>query len=126
MKLSNEKLIRDLPVLSEIAQKQLPVRVSYAIAKNIGKIEQELITYNKEREKLINKYAQLDEAGRPEADENGQIKLKSECIESWNNSIKELLNIESELDMHKFKLEHLDGISMKPMELMLIEYMIEE
>jgi len=52
MKLSNERILRDIPRLSEIIKKQLPVKVSYAIAKNIAKIEAELNVYNKEREKL--------------------------------------------------------------------------
>jgi len=60
MKLSNERILRDIPRLSEIIKKQLPVKVSYAIAKNIAKIEAELNVYNKEREKLLDKYAVKD------------------------------------------------------------------
>jgi len=41
MKLSNERILRDIPSLIEISKKQLPIKVSYAIAKNIAKIEAE-------------------------------------------------------------------------------------
>ena len=49
MKLSNERMLTDMQKLGEISKKQLPVKVSYAIAKNIYKIENELKTYDNER-----------------------------------------------------------------------------
>ena len=126
MKLSNERILRDIPKLSEIIKKQLPVKVSYAIAKNIAKIEAELNVYNKEREKLLDKYAVKDEHGNISVDENNQIKIREEYITDWNRDIKELLSIENEVDIHKFSIDVLEGYSMAPAELMIIDYMIEE
>jgi hypothetical protein len=126
MKLSNERILRDMPKLSEIIKKQLPVKVSYAIAKNIAKIEAELNVYNKEREKLIEKYAVKDEQSKTIVDENNQISIKEEHIKDWNRDIKELLSIENEVDIHKFSIDALEGYSMTPAELMIIDYMIEE
>lgn len=127
MKLSNEKIVKDAPVLGAISQKQLPVKVSYAIAKNISKIEVELKIYNTERNKLINKYAELDEKGNPKI-ENGSIKLKKDHIEDWNKDIKELMAIENDMDIHKFKMSEFEGkaCDFSPSELMTIDYMIEE
>lgn len=126
MKLSNERILRDIPKLSEIIKKQLPAKVSYAIAKNIAKIEAELNVYNKEREKLIEKYSVKDEQGKTIVDENNQIKIREEYITDWNRDIKELLSIENEVDIHKFSIDALEGYSMTPAELMIIDYMIEE
>lgn len=126
MKFSNEGLLTDITGLRNLSQKQLPVKVSYAIAKNIGKIESELKIYYKEREKLIDKYAQKDDKGNISADDNGQIAFKEESIEDWNKGIKELLSIENDIDIHKFKLEQLEGYSLTPAELMFIVDMIEE
>lgn len=124
MKLSNERILNDLKTLGEISQKQLPIKVSYAIAKNISKIESELKIYNKEREKLINKHAEKDDKGKVIADENGQIKFKDP--EAWDKDIKELLAIENEIEVHKFHLEALEGYSMSAAELKAIDYMIDE
>jgi hypothetical protein len=126
MKLSNERIINDASRLGELSQKPLPIKVSYAIAKNITRIDSELKVYNSERQKLIEKYAEKDDKGKVATDETGQFKLKPQCIDEWNTDIKELLAIENEISIHKFKLSELDGHSMKPAELMLIEYMIEE
>lgn len=125
-KLSNERILNDSISLGQISQKTLPVKVSYAIAKNISKIESELKTYNNERLKLIEKYASRDEKGQIKADSNGQIVFKEECQEAWNQDIKVLLSIENEIDIHKFKISELDGYTFTPNELMLIDYMIEE
>ena len=127
MKLSNEKIVNDANILGAISQKQLPVKVSYAIAKNISKIQAELKIYNAEREKLIEKYAEKGEDGKVKS-ENGSIKIQKEFIEKWNKDIKELMAIENEIDIHKFKLSELDGkaCDFSPSELMAIDYMIEE
>lgn len=124
MKLSNERILSDIKALGEISQKQLPIKVSYAIAKNISKIEAELKIYNKEREKLIDKYAVMDDKGKLVLDKNGQIKFKD--AEAWNKDIRELLSIENEINIHTFPIGALEGYNMSPAELKAIDYMIDE
>lgn len=50
MKISNEKIVNSIGVLSKVTGMDLNIKVSYAIAKNISKIEKELEIYNKEKE----------------------------------------------------------------------------
>ena len=126
MKLSNERILNDSTKLAQIAQKELPIKASYAIAKNISKLEAELKTYNSEREKLIEKYSIKDENGKTVADENNQIKLQPEQVADWNKDMKELFAIENDIDIHQFPIEALNGHSMTPAEIMLIDYMISE
>lgn len=125
MKLSNEKILNDAAKLSEISQKMLPVKASYAIAKNIAKLDVELKIYNAERNKLIEKYSQKDEQGKPIVVENNQVKLQEECLEDWSRDIKELLEIENDIDIQKFSINVLKDRDMTPAELVLIDYMIE-
>lgn len=124
MKLSNEKILADITNLREISKKVLPIKASYAIAKNLKKIEDELEIYYKEREKLIDKYAEKDENGNVKIDETGFIVFRDK--EGWDREIKELLAIENDIKIHKFPIDVLEGYNMSPAELMLIEYMIEE
>lgn len=127
MKLSNERIVNDANVLGAISQKNLPIKVSYAIAKNIAKIEAEIKVYNKERQKLIEKYSVKDKEGKLLIEDNS-IKIAPENVEEWNRDIKELLEIENEVDIHKFHISELENsnCTMTPAELMLIDYMIEE
>lgn len=119
MLLTNKRMVEDSSRLYDLSQKQLPVKASYAIAKNISKIEPELVAYNKERAKLMGLYCN-------EADNDGNFKLKEECVKDWNKSIKELLEIENNIDIHKFSIEVLEGVTITAAELILIDYMIEE
>lgn len=127
IKLSNNQIVNDAAALGAISQKNLPIKVSYALAKNIGKIEGELQIYNKEKQKLIDKYSIKDEEGKPLIEDNN-IRIAEEYIMDWNRDIKDLLDIESEIDIHKFHIDELvnSNCNMSPMELMLIDYMIEE
>lgn len=128
MKFTNRKITNDANLLGALTYKQLPIKVSYAIAKNISKIERELEIYNKERQKLLDKYCIKDDEGKNLIDENNQLKIADEHLEDWNKDINELLDIEIDIDIHKFNVNDLlnSNCEMTASELMLIDYMIEE
>ena len=127
MKLTNRKIVNDANLLGNLTHKQLPIKVSYAIAKNISKIEKELEIYNKERQKLIDKYCLKDEEGNL-IDENNQFKIADGNLEAWNKDMNELLDIEIDINIHKFSKDDLfnSNCNITPAELMLIDFMIEE
>ena len=121
MKLTNRKIVNDANLLGNLTHKQLPIKVSYAIAKNISKIEKELEIYNKERQKLIDKYCLKDEEGNL-IDENNQFKIADGNLEAWNKDMNELLDIEIDINIHKFSKDDLfnSNCNITPAELMLI------
>ena len=125
LKLTNKEILEKVGMLGEISRKTLPVKVSYAIGKNIGKIESELKHYNNEREKIVEKYCEKDEKGKLKI-ENGNYVIKDDEKENWNKDMKILQDIEIEFDVHKFKLEELNGYDMTASEMMCIDFMIEE
>jgi len=128
MKLSNETIVNSANALSQLSVMELPVKVSYAIAKNINKIEKELKVYNAERQKLIQKYAVKDTDGKPKIDENGTMNIQEGLLENWNEDTKELSAIENEIDIHLIKLDDLFNCScnISASILAAVEYMIEE
>lgn len=124
-KITNKEILEKVEMLGEISDRKLPVKVSYAIGKNIGKIESELKHYNKEREKIVDKYCEKDEEGKFKI-ENGNYVIKEDEKENWNKDMQELQEIEIVIDVHKFKLEELNGYDMTAGEMMCIDFMIEE
>lgn len=128
MKLTNKQLINSAVTLWEISRKEWPVKVSYALSKNISKIEKELEVYNKEREKIIEKYSVKDENNKTIIDEDNQIKIQDDYFENWSTDINDLQSIEVDIDIHKFKLDELINQDFKitPNEMMVIDCMIEE
>lgn len=127
MNLSNEKIVADAEALGLISQKQLPVKVSYAISKNIAKIELELKVYNDERQKLVEKYSIKDNDGKTLV-EDGKVTIQPEYVDNWNTDTKSLMSIENEFDIHLIKLDDLlcSNCAFSPFELMQIDYMIEK
>ena len=125
--LSNERIVNTINTLGELSNAKLPVKVAYAITKNINKINVELEAYNKEKAKLINKYGEKDEKGKLNVNENGIIPLKEEHIEDYKD-IKELLSIENEIDIHMIQLDDLlnSDYNISPSELMTIDFMIND
>lgn len=124
MKLSNEKLVNSIGVLNKLTNMELPIKLSYAFSKNITKIDRELTAYNKEREKLINKYGEKDEEGNLKTKEDGTINILD--IDSFNKDLKEILEIETEVDIHLIDLEKVDAdINITPGELIVIDYMFK-
>lgn len=128
MKLTNRRILNDANFLTALMQRQFPVRVSYAISKNISKLESELNLYNKERQKIIDKYCKKDKEGKLVIDENNQYSIKDEYINICTKELDELLDIEVDVNIHKFKLNDLmcGNYEMSPSEMVLIDYMIEE
>ena len=64
LNLSNERVVNTINALSKLNNAQLPIKVAYAISKNVNKIESELKVYNTEKAKLVNKYGEKDKEGK--------------------------------------------------------------
>lgn len=124
MKIRNERLVNSVGVLSKLTNLELPIKLSYAFSKNITKIDAELKAYNIEREKLLNKYGEKDEEGKLKLSEKGEVNILDR--ENFNKEIAELLQCESEIDIHLIDLEKVDAkINITPGELMIIDYMFK-
>lgn len=128
IKLTNERIVDSVDTLKELNNAKLPVKVAYAITKNINKIDNELKAYIEEKSKLIDKYGEKDKEGKLKIDEKGNIPLKKEYIEDYNKDIKELLSIENEIDIHMIELYDLlnSNYSISPAELTVIDFMIND
>ncbi|ABG83882.1 DUF1617 family protein [Clostridium perfringens] len=125
VKMTNKEILEKVNVLGEISLRKLPVKVSYAIGKNISKVERELKHYNKERQKLIEEYCLKEDDGTLKITD-GNYDIDPERLEYFNKEINELQEIEVEMNIHKFNIELLNGYEMSPGDLMCIDFMIEE
>lgn len=126
--LSNERIVNTINVLGDLNNAKLPVKVAYAITKNINKINSDLKAYNEEKAKLIDKYAEKDKEGKLKTDEYGNVTLKEEYIQEWNRDMAELLSIENEIDIHMIHLDDLlnSNYNISPAELAAIDFMIND
>lgn len=122
--ITNFNILRGMDTLAILATTRLPIKLSYAVKKNIEIMSRELKTYDEEREVLINKYGEKDREGKVKIENNNFI-IKD--VENFNNDIKELQSIEIEVDTFDISLNALlnTNIELTSTELTSIEFLLK-
>ncbi len=123
MKIKNSQLVTFLNGVDGIQSKNLPIKVGYAITRNIDLMESVAKAYDEERNKIIKKYAKKDEAGQPVV--NGTSYDIEDAL-NFEAEMNELLEIENELEIHtvpfseleKCDMEQFDALSVKDLKLL--------
>ena len=129
MKLKNSEIVRIFNRIGEVKKKRLPVRLGFAINRNVSSLENVAMDYDKARKEILMKYCVKDENGNPviEGDEYVLSDRKS-----YGEEMTELLRIENEVQMHTVSFEEIEKCDMEkfdsltPEELDLLTFMIEE
>ncbi len=129
MKITNRQIVNIFSGMPEIKSKRLPVKLGFAINKNMSTMKGTAESYDAERAKILDKYGEKDSAGKARV-ENGEYILKDK--DGFREEMKELLGIENEIQIHMVSLDEIakcDDERFDPLtldELSLLEFMIEE
>lgn len=125
MNIKAKQLMDSVDVLKKISDMNLPISLSYKIAKNIMKIEEELAILNKEKQKLIDKYGEKDEDGKIKSDESGRIRILD--ISSWTTEYSALEDLQIDIDLTVIPEDDLlscDNFNITPSDIIIISYML--
>ncbi|OSA92553.1 UNVERIFIED_ORG: hypothetical protein B2H93_14430 [Clostridium botulinum] len=127
MIITNREMQGKVQVLQTITQRKLPIKISYAIAKNINSINKELKIFEDEKMKIISDYTLKDKQGDIKVENDKYVFIKDkedECNEKYN----ELLNIEVELNLRAININDLlnSNVDFTPGELIELDFMIME
>ncbi|ALS17742.1 MULTISPECIES: hypothetical protein [Clostridium] len=127
IKVTNREMESKVNILRKLSNMKLPVKVSYAIAKNINTIDKELKVFISERDKLIKEYAIKDEHGNPKV-ENNQYLFPDGKEEECNSKYAELLDIEVELQLREINVDDLinSNVDLTPNDMLELEFMLKE
>lgn len=117
--MTNYEMDRNLENLKAIARKkEMPGSLSYAIAKNIRKMQEELKEYLEVKYDLIQKYGEL-------TDNKYQI-TDQDKIRDYAEEIQDIAQIEQTVDLIKISPKLFDRINITVEEIMALEFMIED
>mgnify|MGYP001541498060 CR=1 FL=1 len=110
------------------SKKHWPVKVNYAIAKNLKALLAELETYNAERTRVLKENALKDENGNAVV-EDGSYKFAEDKEQEVIKEIGDMYNIETEHDVqledvNECDSEGYDGTTLE--DITAIEFMIQE
>lgn len=129
MKLKNSDIVRIFQGMPGIRKKQLPIKIGFAVNKNIAAMQSTAESYDAERAKILNKYGEKDESGKIKTDGNEYILSDKQA---YADEMKELLDIENEIRIHTVSLDEIEKCdsekfdALTPDELSLLEFMISE
>jgi len=116
--------------LSEILEKELPVKTAYWLARFLDKVNSENASMEKARINLVKKHAKKDKDGNPMfiLDKDGKNTNQYDIpdINAFQDEFIELTNEEVDIEFKPIKLEQLGDIQLKPLTLVKLGKVIEE
>lgn len=130
MKMKNSEIVAFLNTCANLREKRLPVRLAYAIKKNMSSVQEAAAAYMDERKELVDRYAKKDENGEYLEEDNCYI---MEDKAGFEKDMEELLGIETEVEIHTVSItvvekcdddQKYDALTME--ELGVIDYMLTE
>lgn len=98
--------------------------IAYRIFKNSKAIDVELNTYSKYQAKIVHKYCERDEKGNPVVD-NGHYFIKDNNKLLYVSEIEQLFNEDVEINIAKISVESISKACLTPVQIGLIEFMLE-
>ena len=129
MKITNREIVKIFSRIRTIEEKKLPVKLGFAINKNVKAMKGTAESYDAERTKILDKYGQKDEDGQLEISGDEYVLTDKKAYAAEMN---ELLGIESELQVHTVTIDDISRCdedkfdALTPGELEILEFMIEE
>ncbi|MDD2496272.1 MAG: hypothetical protein PHS24_05215 [Bacilli bacterium] len=114
-----------LESMSNLLQKEMPIKISYKLSKLNKKLVEEYQQFEESRKLLINKYALKDSEDNIVTQDN-IVQFNQDNLVLFNDEFEELLNIEFEIDFECIKIDDLGDINISPIDLMILEDFIVE
>lgn len=125
--------IRDkYKVFVVISSKKLPIKLSYAISKNLSVLEKEANLIDDNRIKLAEAYAEKNPDGTPIIDKNKCYVINEATLPSLNKEIAEYYRTITSIDICKANIKELDKLeesrydALSPAEISALDFMLED
>ena len=109
MQLTNFAIFNSIEPLNKLSLLKFPVKVGFAIIKNIKKLDELQSLINKKREEIVNTYAIRNPDNSPmlSRDQNGNDvpnTIQISNMSGFNKDMSELMNFQNELDISQIKI----------------------
>ena len=126
MKITMSQAFALSSLCEKLSDQQLPLRLSYKIAKGLNLISTELDFYKKQYTLCLKAYALQNSDGSFEMTDNGNIKIKPGSEEECLKRLQELDSMEFELSNFEFTLDELEGLNFTINDMKVLSPFIKE
>lgn len=107
MKMKLREAISRYNNLAALTTQTYPTRLSYAISKNLKKLEDETKNYEEERKKVCERLAEKDEKGAPIIEDDKYV-MTDANKKTLSKEVDDLLNMEVEVEIQIVDVSVLD------------------
>lgn len=97
MKLKNRDIVNFINGCTALKEKKLPIKIGYAVHRNILSLAEAAEAYNVAREKIIEEHTEKDSEGNPVVKDNSYV---FKDTQRFNKDLEELLGIDTEVNLH--------------------------
>jgi hypothetical protein len=113
MKIKLGELKEILERLYIVQSKKFPVKISYAMSKNLKNLSDEFNSFENQRKKLCEEYANKDGMGKPIVVENADgsklYDMAEETLEEFGKELNSLCEMEVDVDISEASISELDA-----------------
>ena len=110
MKIKNSQIVNFINGVTNLKEKKLPIKLGYAITRNIKIMDPVATSYEEERQKILGKYAEKDDSGKFKVEDGSYI---ISDISGYEREMEELLGIENEMQLHTVTIEEIEKCDME-------------
>lgn len=110
----------------KVKDKKLPLKTTYKFTKLFAKLDTELLFYQEQLQKIMDKYGEKDVEGNfVLTPEKTGIMIQKQFLPICQKEMNELHNLDVELDGFSFTLDELEGLEMTIGEMNILAPFIE-
>lgn len=114
-----KELLEMQPALSGMMTRRMPIKLSYAIAKNAKMIAHELEDFQEQRVKVLREHWPFDP-------KTNKYTIPDEDQPKWQGMYDELIDVETTFQPYTFPFSLLEGQEFSPMEMLVLEHFYTE
>lgn len=126
IKVSLNNILNSISIFQSIMQQPCKGSIAFKIARLARELNKEIDTFDREKEKILKKFCELNENGELMVEENGNVKVLPEKIKDFNEEFAVLLNTEIEINADKIPQEAMDSFEITPQEMINLEVFFED
>ena len=125
IKVTIEEILNATPALQILKEQNFDGMTAFKIARMLREVNKEIELFEQSRNELIEKFCIRDESGKI-IENNGEIKIDSKYINTFNNEIRKMLNNEIEINAVPLTLNILENLTITPEQAFNLEKFFEE
>lgn len=119
-------LLATKPILSKLAEKEMPIQDSLKVLRILKKTEEEFKVIDEAQQKLLLTYGEKDENGKLIPDGKNGVKIAAANADEFSAEFNALLQSQISFECDKLAYSVLNNLQISPLQLLNMEDFLED